>query len=211
MQTIFRLVKTLLSVSTKTVIILLPSFLVYFVLTQPEIIMNRGIPLIQISNPDKIHEILPNTKWSHMKPCGQFFDEQKEFNRALQCVNTHVWHEKPLNKVAIPRCFIVSASSPDVLSTKDKLFNFIPLQTLFGLGAVVGVYEPETMTVFVVENVDAAQVYRHELQHFFLHLYDPKTGGGGHHQDIWKKCEEPYYPPSIKAKLIAAIEEANNE
>lgn len=94
----------------------------------------------------------------------------------------------------IPRCFIVKAQSPNVLS-RDGI-NFIMIFDMTGVGAVVGVYQPETRTVFVVENTDAALIYRHELQHYFLHIHDPETAGGGHDQPIWQHCEPPYYTPS---------------
>ena len=101
-----------------------------------------------------------------------------------------------------PRCFIISASSPDVYS-KDSV-NFIPLFSIFGRGAILGYFNTETETLFVVENLDAAAVYRHELQHYFLKL---KGGaGGGHHQDIWKQCDPPYYNSSDKVKILHKLE-----
>lgn len=207
MRLLFGLLLTVLTGAIRCAFVVLPSFLVFVVLSRPEIVMNRGVSLVQSADRPKIHELLPNSRWSDLKPCGEFFDEQKNFDQALSCVNSQVWTKSPLStETAIPRCFVISAGSPDIYSDRSKTFNFIPIADMFGnIGAVVGVYQPETRTVFVVENVDAPKVYRHELQHFFLHLHDPITAGGGHHQEIWHKCEEPYYSPSIEAKMISAI------
>jgi len=195
-------------VSVKCFLLFLPSLLVYTVLTQPAIIMNRGLPLVEIANQPLIHELLPHTRWGDLKPCGTVFDEQEEFNKARQCVNQTAWRKRPVSEeLEIPRCYIVSASSPDVYSEKTGTFNFIPVVDIYGIGAVLGVYQPETRTVFIVENIDAAQVYRHETQHYMLHEHDPETRGGGHHQEIWQSCEAPYYSPSIEAKMIGAIKD----
>lgn len=208
MRRLFDICTTALWLSIKAFSLTLPALLVYIVLTQPTIVMNRGVPIVSVSDDKKVHDILPNSRWSDMKPCGEFFDEREEFKKALSCVNKNVWDEDPLklDSTQIPRCFIVSASSPDVFSTEDKVFNFIPVSDGFRIGAVVGVYQPETRTVFIVENVDAAMIYRHELQHFFLHEHRPSTRGGGHHQKIWQRCEPPYYNPSEKAKSIATVQ-----
>jgi hypothetical protein len=192
-------------ISIKTLAIILPSFLVYMVLTKPDILLHRGSPVIQTDKKDNIHELLPNTKWSSLRPCGEYFDEQAEFDRALQCLNEKVWVSNPQPIVSIPRCFVVTVGANDVYSDKARSLNFVPIITPLSVGAIVGVYEPKTRTVFVVENVDANHIYRHELQHFFLHLHDPHTGGGGHHQKLWEQCEAPFYEPSIKAKMISAI------
>lgn len=212
MRLLFSLILDVIFVSCKMLSLILPSLLVYVVLMQPQIIMNRGVNVITAAKPDKIHELIPNSRWSDLKPCGELFDEQEEYNKALQCVNEKVWTKRPQPATAIPRCFIISTSSPDVYSDRSETFNFVPVRDIFGqVGAVLGVYQPETRTVFIVENVDSAQVYRHELQHFFLHLHDPETQGGGHHQEIWHQCEEGYYSPSIKAKMIGAIKEIDKD
>lgn len=160
-----------------------------------------------VSHKQHVHDILPHTRWEHMKPCGTLFDERIEFQKALSCVNEKVWPNSPIpnnkNTVA-PRCFLVSTSSPDVAGDEEG-FNFIPMMTPMGIAAIVGIYDPDTHTVFVVENVDAPMVYRHELQHRFLHMHDPITEGGGHYQDIWKKCEPPYYESSERSKIIGRL------
>lgn len=190
-----------LSFCSRLFFAVLPSVLVLAVLTQSQITGDPGVPSVRKSNYAAIHELIPNSSWNDLEPCGLHFDEKEEFAKARQCVNEKVWPDSPLTTneldFPIPRCFIIKAQSPNVIS-KDGI-NFVLIFDIMGAGAVVGVYQPETHTVFVVENADAAMVYRHELQHYFLHEHDPETAGGGHHQTIWQKCEPPYYTPSKKA------------
>ncbi len=185
----------------------LPTFVLLFLINSGTIEVPGPYPVVKHSSPDNIHELLPNTHWGSLKPCGVLFDEKLEFELALQCVNEKVWPESPLpmdqEEFPIPRCYIVSAESPDVFG--NEVFNFVPVVTVFGTGAVLGFYQPESKTVFIVENVDAAMIYRHELQHLFLHLHDPETRGMGHDQDIWYKCEAPRYTPSVSAEVIGSL------
>ena len=204
MRLITRLLLVTASVVTRTFFIALPSILVYSVLMNPVILLNRGVPAMGKIQHTEIHQLFPQSSWNDLVPCGQYFDEQEEFRKARSCVNQNVWSDRPLTEneldFPIPRCYVVKAQSPNVLS-KDGV-NFLPVFDYSGFGAVVGVYQPETRTVFVVENIDAPEVYRHELQHYFLHEHDPETQGGGHDQLIWEKCEPPYYEPSDKVKRL---------
>jgi hypothetical protein len=110
-----------------------------------------------------------NTNWNHLTPCGIYFNEIEEMKKAVQCVNKKVYPDKQIPKdTVIPRCFIISSSSPDVFS-RDNV-NFIPLFSLFANSAILGYFNTDTNTLFVVENYDAAAIYRHELQHYFLKL-----------------------------------------
>ena len=212
MNLVIKIIQETLVVFSKLFLAVLPSILVLIVLTTPVLPFVSGSSIsIQSSSRPPIHELFPNATWNDLEPCGIHFDEQKEFEKALQCVNNNVWRDTPLEKpeqTHIPRCFIVKANSSDVFTRPDIGFNFLPFFwfSFSGLeiGAVVGVYQPETRTVFVVENVDAAMVYRHELQHYFLHMHDPETQGGGHDQEIWHKCEPPYYTPSDKVKPVSS-------
>lgn len=163
-------------------------------------------PVVQkrINYPPPTHKVLTsNTTWNHLIPCGVYFNEIEEMNTALQCANKKVYIEDPIDEsTVIPRCFIISSASPDVYHRKG--YNFIFYNSFFGSGGVVGYFDTDTDTVFVVENEDARKIYRHELQHFFLKL---KGGtGGGHHQEIWKQCEAPYYEESERVKLIHKLE-----
>jgi hypothetical protein len=207
---------TILIVSKNTLkilIIFLPSVLVLSVLTSPEVQMNlrrgQSVPAVALSESEMIDTLFPNSGWNDLEPCGIHFNEQLEFETALQCVNKKVWADSKIpSDTSIPRCFILKAKSPDVFTREDIGFNFIPIMDYdvsgqLITGAVVGYYQTETRTVFVVENIDAPMVYRHELQHYFLHIHDPETGGGGHWQNIWDECEPPYYTPSDKVKTRA--------
>lgn len=172
-----------------------------------QIVLEAGKNVISNGNDPQtqymIHELFPHASWNDLEPCGQHFDEQKEFEKALQCANNNVWPETPIKDPVhthIPRCYVVKAHSPDVYTKPELGFNFVPIFEVgpegIEVGAVVGVYQPETRTVYIIENIDAPSVYRHELQHYFLHAHDPATEGGGHNQLIWEKCEAPFYEPS---------------
>lgn len=199
-----KVIKSSLRLLSKIFFLLLPTILVIQLITSGSLQIPSGFRVKRTAQHPLIHPIIPNTRWEHLKPCGIMFNEQKEFDAARQCVNDNVWPLNPISSELLPpRCFIVSVESPDVFGI--PAFNFIPLVDITGTGAIVGVYQPETHTVFVVENVDAAMVYRHELQHYFLHVHDPSSGGRGHFQSIWKRCEPGFYTPSEKTKLIGTL------
>jgi hypothetical protein len=170
-----------------------------------------GISHVAHAQNMKVHDLLPHTPWAQLEPCNAHFDEKKEYETAKQCVNENVWKTEDgsdaIKQQYPPRCFVIPAHAADVSRIDKGRFNAIVVFDPFmGYGAVVGFYHPDTRTLFVVENHDAPKIYRHELQHFFLHLYEPKSSGGGHFQPIWSICEEPYYSPSEKAKLHDFIE-----
>jgi len=196
---------TIFNASLRTFFLVLPTLIVVFILQQKAIEFDQGQPIVKNVKIERIHEILPRTRWGNLKACNSYFDEIQEFNKARQCVNEKVYSENPIDELmTIPRCFVIPADSPDVFS-KDGL-NFLPLRSFFATGAVVGFYDTKTKTLFIVENIDAASTYRHELQHLFIHINEPESQGGGHHQDIWKKCEPPYYEPNEKVKVIRDLE-----
>lgn len=207
MKTLFNIVFQSFCLAFKIGLAFLPAILVVVALTENQLLLRQGKALAVATDKQIIHELFPNSSWNDFEPCGKYFNEQEEFNKALSCVNTKVWPETPITSAEqahIPRCFIVKAGGPDIF-TKDGLgFNFVPVMDVspagIAIGAIVGVYQPETRTVFIVENIDAPAIYRHELQHYFLHSHNPETEGGGHHQSIWQKCEAPYYTPSDKVK-----------
>jgi hypothetical protein len=202
--------------AVKFLFMALPAVLVYFVLTARPITIDGPKPVLHISDGSAVNELFPNTRWSMLRPCSAYFDEQEEFEKAVSCVNKNVWPKSKLppidvdgfhkEEIRIPRCFIVTADSPDLISP-DGVANMRPVKMPDGkIGGVVGYFESVTETIFVVENYDAAMIYRHELQHFFLHVHDPMhSDGGGHDQDIWKKCEPPLYDSSDDAKLVGVL------
>lgn len=162
-----------------------------------------GIPTPSpIVGSKQIHEIIPHTRWSHLRPCGAYLDEQEEFAAARQCVNSKVplFKKKPVPQTAlVPRCFVITTDSPNVLQGPSH--NAIPIIDIFRgrMGGILGFYDSSTQTVYVVENVDVAQIYRHELQHHFQHI----TGHTVNHEgEVWNKCEPPLYEPSKTSILV---------
>ena len=145
---------------------------------------------------DAVHPAFPLTRWVHTTPCGVAFDEVKEFLRAQACANKTLRLGKPEFQVPVPRCFIITTDSPDV--KQNGHINFAQI----GSGGIVGIYQTEMLTLFIIQNDDSAHIYRHETQHYFQHLDNPKTGGGGHEGTIWDQCEKPQYVPSTRAKAI---------
>lgn len=188
-----------------------PTFLILNLIASNHTLnLDPAKPVTHINVEKEIHPLIPQTRWGDLSACGEYFDEKLHYDLALSCVNENVWPDSPLPKDTLPRCFVIKASSADVFKMSD--FNGIPIVGMFGeVGAIVGFYQPETKSIFVVENLDAAAIYRHELQHLFLHLHDPESGGGGHHQDIWRQCEPPYYESSVGVKIQSILEEENNK
>ena len=199
-----KLLSAFLSISIRTFLLILPTLIVIDILESKAINFDNGRPIVNTASPDKIDDILPRTRWGELESCNAHFNEIEEYEKALQCVNDNVYPENPISsELTIPRCFVIPAHAPDIFSQNG--LNFIPLRTFRGVGAVVGFYDPPTRTIFIVENIDAASTYRHELQHLFLHINEPWTRGGGHFQDIWKKCEPPYYKAESKVSLIREL------
>jgi len=135
------------------------------------------------------------TNWDNLKPCGAYFNEVKHYERALTCAN-ELWKDDPISsEINIPRCFVISSASMGVVYNGGA--NLIMVTEFMG---AVGYFDTNTDTVFIVENYNVEGIYRHELQHLFL---KKKTGyGGGHHQQIWKSCEPPYFETPLVGKVV---------
>jgi hypothetical protein len=165
-----------------------------------------GIPVPgRVVNSKQVHELIPHTRWSQLRPCGAYIEEKEEFEKAKQCVNGNVplFKKKPIAKDALPpRCFIITTDSPNVLQGSD--YNAIPVIDIFSgkMGGILGFYDEFSQTVYVVENVDASQVYRHELQHHFQHVIGQTVN---HEGEVWNKCEPPRYSPSKKSIIVHRI------
>lgn len=144
-----------------------------------------------------IHYLIPFTKAEHLKPCREVFNEEKNFQEALTCTNATVFHKDNLTEVEVPECYVVSSDSPDVMESEDGSFNYISTSILL-MQRILGFYEEETKTLYITETYDMEKVYRHELQHYFLHLKEG-DGNGRHDHEIWQLCEPPYYEPSDEA------------
>lgn len=157
-----------------------------------------------------IHYLIPFTEPKHLKPCSEFIDVVGEFEKALECSNREIFSKAPYSKPItpeIPQCYIITKESPDV--HQHRVFNYINF-SMFTREGIVGFYEDKTKVIYIVENTDAPQVWRHELQHYFLDLVNG-DGNGAHDDPIWQVCEEPRYTPSSEAYRRAGIEPARNE
>lgn len=141
--------------------------------------------------------LLPFTKPEHLRTCEDYFDQAKLFEQTLSCANKSVFKSKPLKSIKIPECYVISVNSPDVIVSPDGVFNFIGTSILL-LNRIVGFYENQAKTLYLVETYDLPLIYRHELQHYFLDLAEG-DGNGRHDHAIWDKCEPPYYQPSQEA------------
>lgn len=165
---------------------------------------------LTVKTPDLVHPFFPFTQWKHVKPCGEFFDEVKEFNKALECSNKNRFDLTPINQQQVfpPRCFIITTDSPDIRTSENGVFNYWNIGFFFYSG-IVGLYEPEQKTIFIAENFDAPMIYRHELQHYFLDLME--GDGNGRHDDlIWSVCEPSHYSPSQEALANAGVNRKSN-
>lgn len=166
------------------------------VLFSTTIIEKGQFPVPRIIQKKQIHELIPHTKWSTLRPCGAYFDEIAEYKQALQCSGNVIKMKPSLP----PRCFVITTDSPDIFEGAD--FNGIPIITPLGTGRVVGFYDEFSETIYIVENIDAASTYRHESQHHFQHI----SGGVVNHEGpIWNRCEKQYYEPSIKNITVKRI------
>lgn len=134
-------------------------------------------------------ELIPLTLPKHLVPCDRAIDTASEFKRALDCSKGAI--PGLPSDLAPPSCFLISASSPDVYRAPEG-FNFITTGIDMRF-QVVGFYDRESRTVYVVENQEAPQIFRHELQHYFLDavgLVDL-----GHKHEVFNTCEPAYFTP----------------
>lgn len=185
----------------KVISLILPSFLVYSIMLRPEIVLMRGQPVIGIVDEQKIDRILPNTRWGHLTPCSKWFNEYVEFNKVIQCVNSKLFKNDPILDLALPRCYVISVNSMDVFASDDKKYNFLVYTNGLNYTAMVGFYQEDTNTIFIVENVDTATVYRHEVQHFILDVHTKIGSDINHSHDIWKYCEANSYCVELERHL----------
>lgn len=145
------------------------------------------------------HVLLPLTKKEHLTKCSEVFNEKEIFNESLECSNK-VFSKEPYDKTLDPEdtfknnpeCFIVSKDSPDVMNASWG--NYINFTLLLQTG-IVGFYDDETNTIFLIENYDQRLVYLHELQHFFLQVL-VGDGDAPHASPVWKECLPAYFTPS---------------
>lgn len=143
----------------------------------------------EVSQYDPVHFFIPFVRWIDVAPCSEFFNEDEEFKKALEC-GVPLYGEA-LDSIKPPSCFIVKENSLGVI--KGDGFNYLTL--FLSEGKILGFYEPQSATTFIAENIDMAKVYRHEVQHHVLHLLEG-DGDASHSHIFWVLCEPPYYEPS---------------
>lgn len=166
----------------------------------------------RITSPNIVHPVFSKTKWDQVKPCGAFFDEKFHFEKTKVCANLAFSKESKKtipNTVIIPRCFVISKSSSDIAYSSLFKMNAAIVKTLMEFLIVVGLYEPTDRTIFLIENHDLPMIYRHELQHYFQHLLDPKLIEKNHEGLIWDICEPRKYVPSEDQIKILELQEKN--
>jgi len=164
-------------------------------------------------NTELIMPYLLNTLWIHIEPCGAHFDQISNFTQAKSCVNNALIEagdsQQIEDSVRMPTCYVITTRSPDVV--RDKLVNVAVLQekTVFGIRVfahILGFFDPATEKIFLVENIDIESVYRHELQHYFLHLVGIEGRfGPGHVHHTYDVCEPRTYDKSEKVKELEEI------
>lgn len=139
-----------------------------------------------------IHPLIPLTEEAHVIPCSAYLNEAEEFNKSLKC-SAKVLPSLLNKSIAIPKCYIIKKESPDV--HYNPIYDFYYINSFIILReGIVGFYDKNI--VYIVENErDAAQTYRHELQHYFLDLLY-SDGDAPHSHKIWSQCEAKYYTPS---------------
>lgn len=155
-------------------------------------------------------ESFPGMYWFHLRTCGQYVREQFQFDLAKKCVQQSI--QKEFNRSSTeaypvllpPRCFVIPYTAPGVLYNFKNHANII-LYSGDPMSPIVGLYTPESETIFLVENYDISRVYRHELQHFFMHKYLPEYfwSRKSHDGNVWKDCEPEKYVPSDEQKKLA--------
>ncbi len=132
--------------------------------------------------------LLPHTTDTYLLPCSNFFNENKQFSNAIECSSKFIKGDLPKK---LPECFIVSKDSPDISYDDKHKFNFINPNS-FILQAILGFYDDTTETVYLVENTmvedeSLEDIYRHELNHYFLDLVY-EDGDSHHRHPSWMGC-----------------------
>ena len=175
------------------------------VLVYNHTVLTKSIPVVRSSSDkpaDYISKsILPYIKWKHVKPCSKVLNQELEWKNTLMCASK-VFTKKEMKKLRaqkLPECYVMSEKTPGIF--KAPSFNYLPgydpRESRFG--ATLGLYATESERIFLVENYDILQIYRHELQHHMFRILGrdkEDTGITAHTHKIWSTCEPPTYTPS---------------
>ena len=142
-----------------------------------------------------VHPLIPFTAEKHLVKCEDYLDYDKEYNQSLQCTAKKALPQLRTKNLKKPKCYIITNKAPDV--HVGPVFSFVSSGLIFR-ERIVGFYEDQTETLYIVENTDAPMILRHELQHYFLDKVK-KNGDGAHVHKVWSVCEPAHYTPSKEA------------
>lgn len=151
-----------------------------------------------------VHPLIPRTRKELLIPCRNIMDYHKVVREALACTNEQVYPEDPIKSFVLPECYIIPTTSPDVIKDPSGQFNFITLGIDLSF-KILGFYEDQTNTIFVVQSFDQVLTTKHEIQHAVLHQREG-DGDARHVHQIWERCQPGYYDPS-QAAIDAAKED----
>jgi hypothetical protein len=169
-----------------------------------------GIKTQEFWYPNRVANEIPNTTWSQLRACGAYFDENEEYTRAFKCASPVLKEEydKELSmSLNPPRCFVIPWDAPDVQFVLTYKTNAI-IHVMFGeIYIILGFYLNSSDTIFLVENYDIAEIYRHELQHYFIDSLNlDRKLNNEHAGTIWEKCEPKEHTTSqAQSDLIDSI------
>lgn len=149
----------------------------------------------------QIKSYLPHIKWKQVEPCSKHLNETVEWQKTLECASK-VFSESEIRLLttkSLPECYVIKEEAPGVFKTRTN--NYIPVFNpgTKTFGAVLGVYDQKTTIIFLVENYDINDTYRHEAQHYIFTQLNKEAQDRGitaHSHDIWEECEPAYYKPS---------------
>lgn len=183
------------------------SFSVRFILTSClcllTIFVNISLPTTTAfgqQNTNIIHFLIPLTTQEDLVVCNNYFNEQEQYEKTLECTAKYFTKKKIPTK--LPTCYVIKKSSNDIRhfkgnkDGKDYDFNYIST-LLFGIVPILGFYEDNT--VYLVENTkigeneDLQGVFRHEILHYLLESI-LGYGDAGHEHPAWLDCFN--YPPT---------------
>jgi hypothetical protein len=219
---LFRSLKKIISFTTRMVLISSISFvfLIGILFTHNHLFLKRysndpfDTTQFRSRSTSLIHELLAKTEWKHLEPCGAHFNERKNFEESLSCTNKALKEtgvEEVSRNVSIPTCYVITSRSPDVVRAglvNLAIFSWATPTGRIAIGAVLGFFIPDSEHIFVVENIDVEEIYRHELQHYFLKIAGveqtdkPETIHSHHTYDV---CEARTYTKSSKVKELEEI------
>jgi hypothetical protein len=157
----------------------------------------------------------PHTTWNDLRSCGEYFDEMQEYKNSRTCTYSSLLHNEKLTAIIdppLPRCYVIGANSKDVVYSHGASANVIMRIDFpsFSVVEILGFYDSDTSTIYIVENFDIDRIYRHEIQHYIIDTVYPGFKDLDHSSSVWSNCEPKTYGPTTKQiesnKYIRPIE-----